>query len=292
MLVTRCHRYHLQLRARMQQAWCMPSLLSSAARMDAACLARDAIATVLGCMRGCSTLGTRCRRDDLGLHARMQHAWHEGHLDDLQLHARMQHAWHRVPSRRPWAARTDAACLARDAIATDLGCTHRCSMLGTICHRYYHQLHARMQHAWHEMPSISSSAARTDAAGLARDAIAIIVSCTHGCGRRGTRCRRDDDGLHARMQPDWYKVFSLYLWAALTDAAGVARGAIATILGCTQGCSMLGQRRQESKGRQRRHRRQRPWWQLQGQQTEFWPAVLSVRESCCQATLLGLAQGH
>ena len=52
-------------------------------------------------------------------------------------------------------------------------------MLGTICHHKYLQLHARVQHAWHEMPSLISSAARTGAACLAKYAIANISSGTH-----------------------------------------------------------------------------------------------------------------
>ena len=163
----------------------------------------------------------------------------------------MQHAWQGIPLPQSSVARMDAACSARDAIAHVFRCTYGCSMLGTRCHRYDHGLHARTQHAKYEMPSLrysvaytdatclarrpslSPSAARSDAAWSARAAIAMLLGCTHGCSMLGTGCHRHACGLHAWLQHAWHGMPSLYLWPAHVDSAS-------TTMGCASGCSMLG----------------------------------------------------
>ena len=226
-----CHRCTCGLHARMQHAsLVIPSLLSSAARTDAACLARDAIAIItFGCTHGCSMLGIRCRR-----HACRLHAW-------------MQHAWHGKPSLYLWAARTDAACFAPNAIATFKG-----SKAGAACLAGMPSLYscAARKDAANESPSLISSAARADfsvlvardaiatilgcthdAACLARDAIGTTLGCTHRCNMLGTRCHcpifgcthgcsilgQDaiaDHGRYARMRQAWHELPSLRCWAA------------------------------------------------------------------------------
>ena len=168
-------------------------------------------------------LGTRCHRYDVRPHARMQCAWHKRHCYYLQLHTRiqhawhgchhhacglqawMQHAWHGMPSLCLWAARMDAACLARDTIATILGCTHGCSVLGTRCHRYYLQLHTQMQHAW------------------------VICHC-HNLG------------LHTRVQHAWHECHRCYLSYTYGCSMLGTRCRCGIIFSCTRGCRMLGTR--------------------------------------------------
>ena len=221
MLRTKCHRYDqgLESGCSMLGRDAIAVLVCCTQR----CSEREPIANIFSCTCGfqracgtrchrhnlrlharCSVPGTRCHRYDLGLHAQVQHAWYEMPLPNLWLHTRMQHS-RTGRHRRSWAVRTDAAGLARVAIATMLGCTIGSGMLGTICHRCTCGLHARMQHASLVIPSLLSSAARTDAACLARDAIATTMDSTHKCSLCSSRCHYYDVRLHAQMQYVWHK---------------------------------------------------------------------------------------